>query len=181
MNIIKLATNIKINTLTNEIVKEDNGNEKFIKVENQLMQILLLLIKHDGKPVDKKTFIKEIWDGNNFIAEKALTKNIFKLRDVLKSNEIKNVSIETIPKKGYRLVINEDDAIVKKKKQSKYFIGIPIFLFAFVLAIFLLKKQPPEHQLQHFEVNETEKDTIIFLGDDKLKVIKVDTPKKSQK
>lgn len=181
MNIIKLSSNIEINTLTNEIVLTENGNNESVKVENQLMEILLLLLKNDGKLIEKEIFIKEIWEGNNFVGNKALTKNIFKLRDLLKSNGIENVIIETIPKKGYRLIVNEVGNVPIKKKKIKYPLLISIIILSFMssIIIFILKKEPEnlnKPQLQYINVNEIGKDSVIFLeGSEGLRVIKIDT------
>ncbi|MCB0277975.1 MAG: winged helix-turn-helix domain-containing protein, partial [Calditrichaeota bacterium] len=112
---IKLTDTINLAPSLNEIhYLGKNGKQQTVKIEHQLMQILLLLMDHREQLVAKELFIDSIWDGNQFIGEKALTKNIYKLRILFKEMGIDSqLQVHTIPKKGYRLLIN--DSSQKKK------------------------------------------------------------------
>jgi DNA-binding winged helix-turn-helix (wHTH) protein len=176
MNVFKLTEKLEIHKLSNEIVVMENGNKKSIKVENQLMRILLLLVKHDGELVEKETFIREIWDGNNFVGEQALTKNIFKLRELLKKNNIeKDIRIETIPKKGYRLIVSAKNLTIKKKSNLKYAYIAAILILLAVIGFYSLKEDHPINKDQVITVDEKDKDTIIFLdGSEGVQVIEIE-------
>lgn len=75
-----------------------------IKIEPKMMQVLLALATTDGKVVKKEELIATIWQ-NYGGAEDALTQAISKLRKVLGDTAKKSKVIQTIPKKGYRLLL----------------------------------------------------------------------------
>ena len=65
--------------------------------------ILLLLIGHSGRLVDKDTVMKEIWP-DTFVEESRLASNISLLRRILTEGRDGKSYIETVPKRGYRFV-----------------------------------------------------------------------------
>ena len=177
MHIIKLTQEIEIHTLSDEIVFLEDGNKRSMKLENQLMRILLLLVKHEGELVHKDTFINEIWEGNKLVGAKALTKNIFKLRELCKKNGIEqDIRIETIPKKGYRLIVRRRRSTKRSNSKFKYaYLVAAILLLALVgLHYFPQDKRVTKPQLLTYD--ETNTDTIIFLEESHaVRVIDLDT------
>ncbi|SMD32600.1 DNA-binding winged helix-turn-helix (wHTH) domain-containing protein [Reichenbachiella faecimaris] len=174
MNIVKLNSHLEINGSTDELIIKEEGIKNVIKVENQVMKILLLLIEYDGKLVEKGTFIREIWDGNKLSGEKALTKNIFKIRNILKTNKIENVALETIPKKGYRLVVVDDPINSRESGRVRYVIAVGL-IFIGVVGFFFFKKESERPKLHYFNIDEIGNDSIIYLGNEKLQIIKNDS------
>lgn len=74
-----------------------------LKIEPRLMEVLLCLASADGKVVYKEKLIEEIW--NNYGGgEEALLQSVSKLRKIFRDDARKPKVIETIPKKGYRLL-----------------------------------------------------------------------------
>jgi adenylate cyclase len=72
-------------------------------LEPQLINLLLFLASNDGRVVSKDQIIEAVWDGR-FIAEATLTRSIADLRRVLGDSKQSPQYIETIAKRGYRLV-----------------------------------------------------------------------------
>ncbi len=168
---MKLTNHIEFQESTDELIVTNKGNRTTIKLENQLSRMLVLLVEHKEEVVKKEAFIETIWDGNSFTGEQALTKNIYKLRELIKQYQLTDsLTIETVPKKGYRLLIHSP-----KKKINKWVIGIPILILLGVLATFFMSrdsspKKDPMQEVQVIDLNDHSKDTVIFLEPDSNKV-----------
>ncbi|MCB0633034.1 MAG: winged helix-turn-helix domain-containing protein [Lewinella sp.] len=82
-----------------------NGHmlDPVLKVEPRLMEVLVCLARARGKVVRKEQLIQEIWD-NYGGGEEALLQSVSRLRKVLQDDARNPSVIETIPKKGYRLL-----------------------------------------------------------------------------
>jgi serine/threonine-protein kinase len=65
---------------------------------------LRVLVQHGGNVVSKDTLLGEIWPGS-FVGESSLTRNISDLRRVLGGARSGRTVIETVSKRGYRLVL----------------------------------------------------------------------------
>src|SRR5262245_63205103 len=67
------------------------------------MDLLAFLANSGGRVVSKDEIIDAVWHGR-FIAEATLTRSIADLRRALGDDQRSPQYIETIPKRGYRLV-----------------------------------------------------------------------------
>ena len=67
------------------------------------MEVLLCLVRRPGEVVDRDTFQQEVWRGRAF-SDDPLNKCIAELRKQLGDRGVSRDYIETIPKRGYRLV-----------------------------------------------------------------------------
>jgi TolB-like protein len=72
-------------------------------LEPQVMDLLVLLATSGGRVVSKTEMIDAVWQGR-FIAEASLTRTMADLRRALDDEARHPRYIETIPKRGYRLV-----------------------------------------------------------------------------
>ena len=72
-------------------------------LEPQVMDLLVFLANSGGRVVSKDEIIDAVWEGR-FIAEATLTRSIADLRRALGDDQRDPQYIETIPKRGYRLV-----------------------------------------------------------------------------
>ena len=72
-------------------------------LEPQVMDLLVFLATSGGRVVSKDDLIDAVWQGR-FIAEATLTRSIADLRRALGDDQRHPQFIETIPKRGYRLV-----------------------------------------------------------------------------
>ena len=74
-----------------------------IQIELKMMDVLVCLASHTGELVERQTLIDTVW-ATEFISENILTRAIAELRNVL-GDDAKNPSfIETIHRRGYRLI-----------------------------------------------------------------------------
>jgi DNA-binding winged helix-turn-helix (wHTH) protein len=72
-------------------------------LEPQVMDLLVFLANTGGRVVSKDELIAAVWDGR-FIADTTLTRAVADLRRALGDDQRSPQYIETIPKRGYRLV-----------------------------------------------------------------------------
>ncbi|MCH7501957.1 MAG: winged helix-turn-helix domain-containing protein [Proteobacteria bacterium] len=74
-----------------------------IHIEPKVMQVLESLASNPGQVVERETLLKDIWDGRAF-SDEPLTRCIAALRHALDDDPHDPEYIQTIPKRGYRLV-----------------------------------------------------------------------------
>lgn len=86
----------RVNTITN------NGTT--VRLEPKVMEVLVCLAQHAGEPVSKEAIIKTVW-ADAFVSDDALTRSVSELRRALEDNAREPLFVETIPKRGYRIVI----------------------------------------------------------------------------
>lgn len=67
------------------------------------MEVLLCLSRHPGEPVTKDQLLQEVWR-NTFVTDDVLKRSISELRRVFEDDARESKTIETIPKRGYRLI-----------------------------------------------------------------------------
>jgi TolB-like protein len=72
-------------------------------LEPQVMDLLMFLASAEGRVVSKNEIIDGVWEGR-FIAEATLTRSIADLRRALGDSSHRPQYIETIAKRGYRLI-----------------------------------------------------------------------------
>ena len=77
--------------------------EESIRLEPKVMAVLVHLVDHAGEVVTKEQILDHVWP-DSFVAEAALSRCISELRRVLGDDAKKPRYIETIPKRGYRLI-----------------------------------------------------------------------------
>ncbi len=77
--------------------------ESHIRLRAQLMDLLLCLASHPGKVFSRNEIVARVWDGR-WIAESALSRCIAELRSALGDEAHRPRVIQTITKRGYRLI-----------------------------------------------------------------------------
>lgn len=99
-----------INPAANEIgFFNGTALDPVLKVEPRLMEVLVRLARAEGRVVRKEQLVAEIWD-NYGGGEEALLQSISKLRKLFQDDARRPKVIETIPKKGYRLLTRISEA-----------------------------------------------------------------------
>ncbi|WP_147372631.1 winged helix-turn-helix domain-containing protein [Henriciella mobilis] len=83
------------------------GNE--VELEPRVMDLLMLLAEHPGKVISKPDIAKALW-GDIHVNDDALTRTVFKLRKALGDDARDARYIETVSKRGYRLIADVGDA-----------------------------------------------------------------------
>ncbi len=88
--------NPQANTLT-------RGN-KIHHLRPKLMELLAYLARNAGSVVDKESIMRDVWEGV-FVTSEVLANAICTLRELFGDNARQPRFIETIPKRGYRLIV----------------------------------------------------------------------------
>lgn len=80
-----------------------NDGETETRIEPKIARLLQVLVENAGLVVSRDALIDQVWDGA-FGADQSLTNGISHLRKILGGPEASGQIIETVPKRGYRLV-----------------------------------------------------------------------------
>lgn len=85
---------------TNRLVR--NGEVRPLR--HKAMELLLFLARHAGRTVTRDELVLAIWDGNHLVAPKAINTAVWTIRQTLGDDPDAPRYLETIAKKGYRLI-----------------------------------------------------------------------------
>ena len=93
---------------TNELSR---GNES-VRIEPKAMDVLIELAGRAGRVVGREELFEAVWPGV-VVGDEALTQTIIKLRKALGDHSRSPTYIETIAKRGYRLIapVRQDDVV----------------------------------------------------------------------
>lgn len=80
-----------------------------VRIEPKAMELLMALAAHAGEVVSREALLDEVWPGV-VVGDEALTQGVIKLRRALGDDPKKPAYIETISKRGYRLIAPVGDA-----------------------------------------------------------------------
>ncbi|MBZ5623970.1 MAG: winged helix-turn-helix domain-containing protein [Acidobacteriia bacterium] len=78
-------------------------NDVAVHVEPKAIEVLLELAKHPGEVVSKTSLLQNVW-GGVYICEEVVTNAVSLLRRALRDEARNPCIIQTIPKRGYRLI-----------------------------------------------------------------------------
>ncbi|MEQ9266481.1 MAG: winged helix-turn-helix domain-containing protein [Balneolaceae bacterium] len=81
--------------------------EEHWKIEPKIMNVLLCLAEHPNEVVTREFIFEAVW-GETIVVDMALTRAISELRSIFKDKATSPAVIETIPKRGYRLIATVD-------------------------------------------------------------------------
>jgi DNA-binding winged helix-turn-helix (wHTH) protein len=82
------------------IASQDNS----VILRYKLNSVLENLVMHKDDLVTRNELIEQIWKGNHYIGEKALTHSVCILRQIFLSLGDEKIEIVTMPKSGYCLL-----------------------------------------------------------------------------
>ena len=77
--------------------------DRTIAVRPRVMELLVYLAQVPGQVVHKDTLLNDVW-GTDAVSESALTRTVTELRQALGDSAENPWMLETIPKRGYRLI-----------------------------------------------------------------------------
>ncbi len=105
----------KLDPLTTQLTKD----EQTLKVEPQVFNTLLLLVKNNHRVVTKDELLKEIWHGRP-VTDQVITRTIYELRKVLDDKiETPHSHIRTVRGQGYQFVASVNDSLPTQKQLGK--------------------------------------------------------------
>lgn len=94
---------IDANRIQSRNETDGDTDKQDIKLESKVMALLVYLAKNQGSVVSREQLEAEVWT-DRVISYDALTSCITRLRKALGDSSRNPVYIETVPKKGYRLI-----------------------------------------------------------------------------
>ncbi len=86
-----------------------HGPEGVRQIEPKAMQVLCVLYRRAGETVSREDLLQEVWAGR-IVVEETLTRTISQLRQAFGDGKREPRYIQTIPKRGYRLIAATDPA-----------------------------------------------------------------------
>jgi TolB-like protein/DNA-binding winged helix-turn-helix (wHTH) protein/tetratricopeptide (TPR) repeat protein len=89
-----------------------------IRVEPRVMDVLLLMVSHAGQVVTREEFIKSVWNGT-FVTDEVLSRCVYRLRRTLGDDTSNPRYIETVSKRGYRLIAPVDETATVAESVSE--------------------------------------------------------------
>ncbi len=107
-------------------------------LQPKFIELLCFLTECYPHAVTREELIDNVWDGNQFVGEKALTNAIWHLRKAFKELDPSNTYIETLRKTGYRLAqpprfTTADESAQKNNNTPK-----TKYLYPFILSVLLI-------------------------------------------
>src|SRR5262249_45407299 len=78
-------------------------NGSSFRLEPKVMEVLMCLAHHPGELVPKEHLLHTVWP-DTFVTDDVLTRSISELRRVFEDDAKDSRFIQTIPRRGYRLV-----------------------------------------------------------------------------
>lgn len=79
-------------------------NGEIRPLRHKAMALLVLLARHPGQTVARETIVQQVWDGNHYVAEKAINTAVWAIRQALGDDPEAPRYVQTVAKKGYRLI-----------------------------------------------------------------------------
>lgn len=73
-------------------------------LRHKAMELLVLLARHAGQTVSRETIVDAVWQGNRFVAPKAINTAAWAIRQALGDDPDAPRYLLTVAKKGYRLI-----------------------------------------------------------------------------
>jgi Tol biopolymer transport system component/DNA-binding winged helix-turn-helix (wHTH) protein len=73
-------------------------------LRHKAMALLVLLAQRAGQTVARDEIVQSVWNGNRYVADKAINTAVWTIRQALGDEPDAPRYLQTIPKKGYRLV-----------------------------------------------------------------------------
>ncbi|MBW8743603.1 MAG: winged helix-turn-helix domain-containing protein [Sphingomonas sp.] len=126
------------------------GPDGEVPIEPKIMDVLCLLAEHPGEVLTRETIIDRVW-GHAFGADESLTRAISRLRKLFGDARTPAQVIETISKRGYRLIapvsftsplMANEPATLKRAGTRWWLLLLVPVLLAFAAGAFLYLHRP---------------------------------------
>jgi len=90
------------------IVRPDDGSlaspQRKLRLEPLLMELLVFLCSNEGRVVPKQEVLQSVWH-NRFVSDDTINASFYQLRKALGDTSQNSRFIETLPKRGYRVLV----------------------------------------------------------------------------
>lgn len=118
-----------------------------VRLEPQVMKVLVYLAEHPGIVVTRDDFFSHLWS-QSFVGDAALTRCIFEIRQAFGDDPKNPGIIETVPKKGFRLIAKPE---AQRRRNT---ITRPALLWTAAASLLLMALMLPTEQ-NNLESSET--------------------------
>lgn len=132
----RLGATLVVDPVRNVILRDGQAGP----VEPRVMQLLLYLGDRAGEIVSKRELMAEVWQAN--VVDEAVQRAVSLLRSALGESGQEPRIIETVPGRGYRLLV----APAPEQPQRRVLLAACIALAALALAFLLLAFRPDAPQ-----------------------------------
>lgn len=124
-----------------------------VKLQGQPFRVLEMLLERPGELVTREEMQQKLWPADTFVDfEHSLNAAVKRLRDTLGESAENPVFIETVPRRGYRIIAPVKGIVtapggITVAFRRKYFpaIGLSLLVFSVVSFAFLLLYRPKLH------------------------------------
>ena len=136
-----------------------NGEE--VRVEPKVMQVLEALAETPGEVVTRETLVARVWPGV-FVSEDVLHRTIRELRRIFGDDTSNPTYVETIRKRGYRLIAPVRKAATEvpvaapaaEPRRSSVFLAAASIALAAALGAVVYARRRPDPWPEHFGYHE---------------------------
>ncbi|MDX1406309.1 MAG: winged helix-turn-helix domain-containing protein [Woeseiaceae bacterium] len=121
-------------------------------LRSQVMDLLVFLARNQGRVISLDDLLNNLWAGK-VVSDGTVYNSVAELRNALTTGVDSDAYIETIPKKGYRLVapvtgLDRDTAVSGQKRQSKQiFVAAAALTLAIIVGAWLTIHRIPEKSI----------------------------------
>jgi len=91
------------NWLVQRDLNRMSNGDKTVQVEPKVMEVLVFLAEHAGEVLSREKIVRAIWNGT-YVSDEVLTYGISELRHAFDDDAKNPQIIQTIPRRGYRLI-----------------------------------------------------------------------------
>jgi DNA-binding winged helix-turn-helix (wHTH) protein/TolB-like protein len=143
-----------------------------VRIEPMVMDVLVVLANYQGNVVTRDQLVDEVW-GGRFVTDEAIVAKIATLRQKLGDDSKNPKYIETIPRRGYRLIEkvkipDKTDSHRRRKTDSRkkwYLVGAALAAIAFV--VYIIWPSDPVNRIAvlNFTNISDDKDTYQYIVD----------------
>ncbi|WP_171043999.1 winged helix-turn-helix domain-containing protein [Pseudoalteromonas phenolica] len=114
-----------------------------LTIRPKTCQLLLLLIRNAGQPVNKQTILDEVWS-DSVVAEQVVFQSINELRQLFQNEDV----IKTIPKQGYVWLPTVTEKTQEQYSRNRKVVFLTVALCVFICTLFFalpsLNRTPTE-------------------------------------
>jgi Tol biopolymer transport system component/DNA-binding winged helix-turn-helix (wHTH) protein len=119
-----------------------SSNGKTCRLEPKMLEVLVYLAEHPREVVPKEQLMNAVWP-DTFVTDDVLTRCISELRKAFGDDAKEPHVIETIPRRGYRLLAKVSP-ITTRRRRTAVVVGLTLLTVLVLAVAFVLLRKPPE-------------------------------------
>src|SRR5215472_13698237 len=102
-----------------------NGSK--IRLQEQPLQVLQILLRHPGKVITREELRQKIWPSDTFVDfDHGINNAVKRLREALRDTADSPIYIETLPRRGYRFIGSVETAVEGGAKTIRSVAVLPL-------------------------------------------------------